>query len=52
MIKLIVICVGVIIIVSILIDKDFVNIFIGLGVFVVILMLVFKDMIMGLVVGV
>ena len=52
MIKLIVICVGVIIIVSTLIDKDPVNILTGLGASAAILMLVFKDTIMGLVAGV
>lgn len=52
MIKLVVICVGVIIIVSTLIDKDPVNILTGLGASAAILMLVFKDTIMGLVAGV
>jgi len=52
MIKLIVICVGVIIIISTLIDKDPVNILTGLGASAAILMLVFKDTIMGLVAGV
>ena len=46
------ICVGVIIIVSTLIDKDPVNILTGLGASAAILMLVFKDTIMGLVAGV
>lgn len=44
--------VGVIIIVSTLIDKDPVNILTGLGASAAILMLVFKDTIMGLVAGV
>lgn len=52
MLKLIVICVGVIIIISTLIDKDPVNILTGLGASAAILMLVFKDTIMGLVAGV
>lgn len=52
MIKLIVICIGVIIIISTLIDKDPVNILTGLGASAAILMLVFKDTIMGLVAGV
>ena len=52
MIKLIVICVGVIIIVSTLIDKDPVNILTGLGASAAILMLVFKDSIMGFVSGI
>lgn len=52
MLKLVVICVGVIIIVSTLIDKDPVAILTGLGASAAILMLVFKDTIMGLVAGV
>lgn len=52
MMKLIVICVGVIVIISALIDKDPVNILTGLGASAAILMLVFKDTIMGLVAGV
>ena len=52
MMKLIVICVGVIIIISTLIDKDPVKILTGLGASAAILTLVFKDTIMGLVAGV
>ena len=52
MMKLIVICVGTIIIISILIDKDPVKILTGLGASAAILTLVFKDTIMGLVAGV
>lgn len=52
MIKLIVICIGVIIIVSTLIDKDPVAILTGLGASAAILILVFKDTIMGLVAGI
>lgn len=52
MIKLVVIGVGVIIIISTLIDKNPVNILTGLGASAAILMLVFKDTIMGLVAGV
>lgn len=52
MIKLIVIGVGVIIIISTLIDKDPAAILTGLGASAAILMLVFKDTIMGLVAGV
>jgi len=52
MLKLIVICIGVIIIISTLIDKDPMNILTGLGASAAILMLVFKDTIMGLVAGV
>ena len=51
MLKLIVICIGVIIIISTLIDKDPMNILTGLGASAAILMLVFKDTIMGLVAG-
>ena len=52
MMKLIVICVGAIIIISTLIDKDPVKILTGLGASAAILTLVFKDTIMGLVAGV
>ena len=52
MMKLIVICVGAIIIISTLIDKDPVKILTGLGASAAILTLVFKDSIMGLVAGV
>ena len=52
MLKLIAICIGCIIIISILIDKDPVNILAGLGASAAVLMLVFKDSIMGLVAGV
>ena len=52
MLKLIVICVGVIIVISELADKDPMNIIAGFGASAAILMLVFKDTIMGLVAGV
>lgn len=52
MLKLIVICVGVIIVISELLDRDPVNIIAGFGASAAILMLVFKDTIMGLVAGV
>lgn len=52
MLKLIVICVGVIIVISELLDKDPMNIIAGFGASAAILMLVFKDTIMGLVAGV
>ena len=52
MIKLIVICVGSIIIISTLIDKDPIAILTGLGAGTAILMLVFQDTIKGLVAGV
>lgn len=52
MLKLITICVGVIIIISLLIDKNPIIILSGLGASAAILMLIFKDTIMGLVAGV
>lgn len=52
MLKILSICVGLIIIVSLLIDKNPVYILSGLGASAAILMLVFKDTIMGLVAGV
>lgn len=52
MIKLIVICVGTIIIISTLIDRNPITILTGLGASAAILSLVFKDTIMGLVAGV
>ena len=52
MLKLIVICVGVIIVISELLDKNPMNIIAGFGASAAILMLVFKDTIMGLVAGV
>lgn len=52
MIKLIVICVGAIVIISTLIDKNPIHILTGLGASAAILMLVFKDTIMGLVAGI
>ena len=52
MLKLITICIGVIIIISFLIDKNPLIILSGLGASAAILMLVFKDSIMGLVAGV
>lgn len=52
MLKLVVICIGTIIVISTLIDKDPLNILAGLGASAAILTLVFKDTIMGLVAGV
>ena len=52
MLKLIFICVGVIIIISILVDKNPVVILTGLGAAAAVLTLVFKDTILGLVAGV
>lgn len=52
MLKLVVICVGVIIVISELLDKNPMNVIAGFGASAAILMLVFKDTIMGLVAGV
>lgn len=52
MLKLIVICVGVIIIISIIVDRNPVVILTGLGAAAAVLTLVFKDTILGLVAGV
>lgn len=52
MVKLVVICIGVIIIISTLIDKNPIAILTGLGAGTAILMLVFQDTIKGLVAGV
>ena len=52
MVKLIAIVVGVIVIISILVDKDATSILAGLGASAAVLMLIFKDSILGLVAGV
>lgn len=52
MFKIIVICIGGIIIISMVIDKNPVHILTGLGAMAAVLMLVFKDPILGLVAGV
>lgn len=52
MLKIATICVGVIIIISIIIESDPLKILAGLGASAAVLMLVFKDSIMGLVAGV
>ncbi len=52
MIKLVVVCIGAIIIISALIDKDPIAILTGLGAGTAILMLVFQDTIKGLVAGI
>lgn len=51
-VQVIVTCIGLIAVVSILIDKSPVNLITGLGAFTAVLMLVFKDPILGLVAGV
>ena len=52
MVKLISIVIGVIVIISILVDKDATTILTGLGASAAVLMLIFKDSILGLVAGV
>lgn len=52
MLKILTICIGIIIITSIVIDKDPTKLLAGLGASAAVLMLVFKDSIMGLVAGV
>ena len=52
MLKILAICIGAIIIVAILIDKDPTRLLAGLGASAAVLMLIFKDSIMGLVAGV
>ena len=52
MLKIVIICIGLIYVTSIIIDKDPTNLLAGLGASAAVLMLVFKDSIMGLVAGV
>lgn len=52
MIKLITITIGIIILISILMDQDPTSILAGLGASAAVLMLIFKDSILGLVAGV
>ena len=52
MLKILTICIGIIIVTSIVIDKDPTKLLAGLGASAAVLMLVFKDSIMGLVAGV
>lgn len=52
MLKIVIICIGVILVASIIIDKDPTKLLAGLGASAAVLMLVFKDSIMGLVAGV
>lgn len=52
MIKVIIVCVGVILIIGVLIEKDFTTLLAGLGASAAVLMLVFRDTILGLVAGV
>lgn len=52
MVKVIVVCVGAILTIGVLIDKDFTTLLAGLGASAAVLMLIFKDTILGLVAGV
>ena len=52
MLKILTICIGIIIVTSIVLDKDPTKLLAGLGASAAVLMLVFKDSIMGLVAGV
>lgn len=52
MVKVIVICISVILVIGVLLDKDFTTLIAGLGASAAVLMLVFKDTILGLVAGI
>ncbi len=52
MVKVIVVCVGAILTIGVLIEKDFTTLLAGLGASAAVLMLIFKDTILGLVAGV
>lgn len=52
MLKVVVICISIILIIGVLLEKDFTTLIAGLGASAAILMLVFKDTIMGVVAGV
>lgn len=52
MVKVIIICVSAILVIGILLEKDFTTLLAGLGASAAVLMLVFKDTILGLVAGV
>ena len=52
MLKVVVVCIGVILIFGVLLDKDFTTLIAGLGASAAVLMLVFKDTILGVVAGV
>ena len=52
MLKVVVICICVILIIGVLIEKDFTTLIAGLGASAAVLMLIFKDTILGLVAGV
>lgn len=52
MLKVVVVCVGAILIIGILVEKDFTALIAGLGASAAVLMLIFKDTILGVVAGV
>lgn len=52
MLKVIVVCLGAIMVVGVLVDKDFTALIAGLGASAAVLMLIFKDTILGVVAGV
>ena len=52
MLKVVVVCLGAIMIVGVLVDKDFTALIAGLGASAAVLMLIFKDTILGVVAGV
>ena len=52
MLKVAVVCIGVILIIGVLVDKDFTALIAGLGASAAVLMLIFKDTILGVVAGV
>ena len=52
MLKVAVVCVGIILIIGVLVDKDFTALIAGLGASAAVLMLIFKDTILGVVAGV
>ncbi len=52
MLKVVVVCIGVILIIGVLVDKDFTALIAGLGASAAVLMLIFKDTILGVVAGV
>lgn len=52
MVNIIAVCIGTVMIISILVDRNAATILVGLGTFATVLMLIFKDSILGLVAGV
>ena len=52
MVKVVLICVGAILVIGVLIEKDFTSLLAGLGASAAVLMLVFKDTILGVVAGI